>query len=118
MDAAAGLDDGVTDRPEPMILPNGDVLAPAEDGTMRRVPAGTEAHTAWVRHIQRHPRNSDETVWDDLLLALLIPIAGVVLAVVLLTRGRGSAAGAVLVTALLGAIVWLVALTLVGVLGA
>jgi hypothetical protein len=100
-------DDRGVRAPNPVILDNGDVLAPVKrfDGgyEMVRVPVGAAKHATWVAHAQ----GIQQPVIGagiGVLVAILLPIVGLVVSVVWLARGRTGAGVAVLVATLVGAL--------------
>ena len=85
---------GVEPRaPDPVLLDNGDVLVPTrgEDGEakMIRVAVGDDDHAYWLGEVQRQSRTaSDGLVIAGFVLALLIPLIGLVVGLVVAAKER------------------------------
>jgi hypothetical protein len=82
--------------PDPVVLDNGDVLVPtrAEGGefTMTRITVGEPDHARWLADVQRQAnRASDGLVLAGFILALLLPVVGVVVGIVVAARRREGA---------------------------
>jgi hypothetical protein len=94
-------------RPRAILLDNGDVMVPAADGTMERVAVGAPDHAAWVARLQRESKGTASGTFWGIIVALLLPIVGVIVGIVMLARGRVGPGLAVLVATFVGFIVGL-----------
>jgi hypothetical protein len=100
---------------EPQLLANGDILVPIRDDngavTALRLEPGEEEHAAWLQHLQGTASSGDgDGGWIALsfVLAVLVPIAGILAGVIVLARGRGAQGAAIIVLSILSTYVYLV----------
>lgn len=104
----------------PRLLPNGDILLSGTDRDGRpathRVEVGSDLHARWLAHLDRKkaPRAERPGV-GTVVVSALIPLAGMICAIVYLARGRAAAAGACLLAALLGVFAYSLVLGAAGV---
>lgn len=91
-------------KPDAMVLDNGDILAPegdAETGwTMRRIAVGEPDHAEWLAQVQQRGSGGGLVV-AGVIFAIIMPVIGFIIGVVLLAKNRVGAGIGVIILAVI-----------------
>jgi hypothetical protein len=104
------------EQPDPQLLPSGDLLVPQQtpegEWRMYRMDPSNKHYISWLEDVRRIENHRPGAPVGAIIIGVLLPIVGVVWAIVLMAKGRGSHGAAVLIASVIG---WLLYIALFGV---